>query len=192
MTSVSAPGRPAGVGEVGLPALVGLLGLEPDVGRSSASSSGPGPPAVPVRFRRRRPGDGDVVPVQVPGDRFRPGVLARGRQPVPHEEHGLYVLVGSGWTEVSAAGSGARRPRRPRGGTGPAAYTATPVNAVGRGHLSHGGLLDDSGDQQSAFDMPEFSRGRHLIPGSLETSVRLCLETRVADVVKHDTVSPTV
>ena len=66
------------VGEVGLPALVGHLGLEPDVrrprplGRVGSHQAEAGQAAAD---RGRRHGD-LVVLAQVPGDRVRPGVQA--------------------------------------------------------------------------------------------------------------------
>src|ERR1700722_11301234 len=73
--------RPAGegvAGEAGLPALVRLLGLEPDAGGSRplarlGDDQGAGG-QVPAD-RSRRPGEA-VVMLQVPGDRVRSGVHA--------------------------------------------------------------------------------------------------------------------
>ena len=65
------------VGEVGLPALVGVVGFEADVGRTSASSSGStGPSLASIRRpvdRRDRHGD-LVVVLEVPGDGQRSSV----------------------------------------------------------------------------------------------------------------------
>ena len=64
------------VGEVGLPALVRLLGLEPQVGRSGPFGRGggdqSGPGQVPADGRGRDPDL--VVVLQVPGDGVRAGV----------------------------------------------------------------------------------------------------------------------
>ncbi len=67
------------VGEVGLPGLVGLLGLEPDVGATSVAWTGRGSPC-PARTRIRlivARGHRDlVVMLEVPADGVRAGVQA--------------------------------------------------------------------------------------------------------------------
>ena len=63
----------ADVGEVGLPALVRLLGLEADVRALRLLLRGRDHPAVPGQDPRdRRPGHRGAVPVQVPADRLGP------------------------------------------------------------------------------------------------------------------------
>ena len=70
------------VGEVGLPGLVRLGGLEADVGgawpfpRFGGDQAGPGQVAADRGPRHRLP----VVVTQVPGDCFRPGVQALAGQ----------------------------------------------------------------------------------------------------------------
>ena len=78
------------VGEVGLPALVRLLGFEPNVGglrplrRVRGDQAGPG--QDPADRRRRHPDA--VVVFQVPGDGLRPGVQALPGQLLaqPHDQ----------------------------------------------------------------------------------------------------------
>jgi hypothetical protein len=70
-------GQPV-VGEVGLPALVGLLGLEADVGRAGAFGRLRGDQAQPGQVPGdRRPRDPDtMMMLQVPADRVAAGVQA--------------------------------------------------------------------------------------------------------------------
>ena len=117
------------MGEVGLPALVGHRGFEPDVGRLRAFLRFWGDHAAGGEVSGHGgPGDGDVVVVgQVPGDRFRAGVQALVGQFLaePHDKvHDLYgrrVRVGGGpsgaWLEdrVALAAVAGQQLIEPRG-----------------------------------------------------------------------------
>jgi hypothetical protein len=75
-------GREAVVGEVGLPGLVWLFGLEPHVGRArtlvglGCDQTSSVQVAVDRRCRQRHA----VVPREMPSDRFRAGVVAGSHQ----------------------------------------------------------------------------------------------------------------
>jgi len=75
--AAAGPGEPV-VGEVGLPALVRLLGGEPQVGRPRPLGrvGGDQPRPGQVSADRRRRHHDPVMVVQVPADRVRPGVQA--------------------------------------------------------------------------------------------------------------------
>jgi hypothetical protein len=71
------------VGEVGLPHLVGLLGLEPDVGRAGPLARGwrDQPAALQGAVDRRSRHPELVMLLEVPADRVRPGVQTSGGEP---------------------------------------------------------------------------------------------------------------
>lgn len=100
------------VGEVGLPAFVGLVGFEPSVGALGLLGRGGDDPVVVGQDPGHAgSGDGYRGAGQVSADRLRAGVVPGGDQPVSFGQHGRHDRLGHGpW-----AGLGPPRPRFERG-----------------------------------------------------------------------------
>ena len=178
------PVRQRPVGEVGLPALVGLGGFEPQAGRSGAlgrvGGDQPGPGQVAADGGGR---DLDLVVVgQVPADGVRPGVQALPGQFLvqPHDQ----VPAASGL--IADGEVFGRRDRGSNAASPSARYRATSRDTqplrhpVGPGYLPLAPALgDDSGDDKT--------RLRH--PPTVPPRVFLCPETRHSHVLKLDTIA---
>lgn len=147
-------GAQAVVGEVGLPGLVGLFGLEADVGGLrpllglGGDESGAFEDAVDARARERDA----VVMVQVPGDGLGAGVGALGGEV---SAQGDYECCGGG-----VGGLGARFGASAAGLVGGLAVgavlgheAADPAlgDAVGAGGVGLGGAGEHGGDDEAAF-----------------------------------------
>jgi len=161
------------VGEVGLPALVGHRGFEPDVGGLGSlrwvRSYGPCSNQDPVDGRSRQ---FDVVAVgQVPADGVGAGIEAGVDQLLADPQHQVDSLArGRARGGVWASGAGLEGRLALGAVAGQQLIDPGAGDAVVGDHLRDGSVLDgDSGDDQAGF---RHSRPWNRCPGCPGTSVR--------------------
>ena len=146
------------VGEVGLPALVRHVRLEPDVGRLWPLSGVRGDESLPCQVTTdgRRGDLGLVVLLQVPGDGLRPGVQPLPGQLLPQPDDQLGRVLGDrGRGGLGPAGP--RLERRLALGLIASQQRVDPGagDAVGLRDLADRALLNgDGGDDQPGFRHP--------------------------------------